>query len=249
MKDAIVGEVEDEAAGSEVARDREARAQRLLVKKELVVIPAQAGGDGPVVWTEGVLDKRGLFKIRALAGEGEGEWREGIELRRVGDRVVEVFVEEGVVGFDAELQLVASAIRGERCFEVAFAKAVVLEDLDGRGPRVGGEVAGVVAHHAAQVKERLRGQDVFPRGDAHGLEVVGGLTLPGGLLDGFVGQVVARDLVAHAQAHAVAGGNIAQIVGGEVFGGAGIGVVLGDDGIEVVFGGAAAGTGTQSVFT
>ena len=129
----------------------------------------------------------------------------GIELGGIGDEVVEVLVKEGVVGFDAELPLVASVIGGERCFEVAFAKAIVLEDFDGRGLRVGSEVAGVVAHHAAQVKERLRGQDVLPGGDAHGLEVVGGLALAGGLLDGFVGQVVARDFVAYVQRKAVGG--------------------------------------------
>ena len=79
----------------------------------------------------------------------------------------------------------------------------MLEDFDGRGLRVGSEVVGVVAHHAAQVGQRLSGTGVLAQGDAHGLEVVAGLALAGGLLDWFVGQVVAGDFVANVQAKAV----------------------------------------------
>ena len=47
LEDAIVGGVEDQVRRGQIPRDREARADGVLIHHELVVIPAEAGADGP----------------------------------------------------------------------------------------------------------------------------------------------------------------------------------------------------------
>jgi hypothetical protein len=144
LEDAVPGKMQDEVAGGEVAGQGEARADGLLVDQELVVIPAEAGAKGPMVEVDEVLDPRGLIYLGALAGEGKSGRSAGIELGWVGDGVIEVFVEEGIVGFDAKLPLVAVAVGGELRIRVAFSKMIVLGDFDRRGLRVGVEVVRVV---------------------------------------------------------------------------------------------------------
>ena len=67
------------------------------------------------------------------------------------------------------------------------------------------------------------------------------------LLEDFVGDFVARNFVADAEADAIAIGEVALIADGEVAGGAFVGEVLGDDGVEIVAGHVAAGGDAESV--
>jgi len=90
---------------------------------------------------------------------------------------------------------------------------------------------------------------VLVRDGAHGLDVVGVLALTGGLLHQLVGDIVARDLVTDDHAEIVILSEIAAVVEGKVAEGTGVGVVLGNDWIEVMVCLAAAGTATKSVFT
>ena len=211
------------------------------------MIPAEAGADGEFAEADFVLDEGGLFEVGLVAGEGVGLRRVGIEVVGIGDEVVELFVEEGVVGLDADFDFVALFVDGDGAFEIALAEIVVLEGDDGRGERIGVEIVGVVADHAAEIADDVGIEDVLIGDDAHRLEVVAVLELAGGLLELFVGDFVARDFVADAEADAVAIGEVAFVADGEVAGGAFVGEVLRDDGVEVVAGHVAAGGDAEGV--
>ena len=68
-------------------------------------------------------------------------------------------------------------------------------------------------------------------------------SVAGLLLKDFVGDLVAREFVAHAEADAIAVGEVAFVADGEVAGSAFVGVVLGHDGVEIVAGHIATGGG------
>jgi len=57
--------VNDQVRCGEIARDRKARADGVLIHDELIVIPAQSGVDGPVAEVDEVLKKGRLFEVRA----------------------------------------------------------------------------------------------------------------------------------------------------------------------------------------
>ena len=164
-----------------------------------------------------------MLEVGFVAGEGVGLRRVGIEVVGIGDEVVELFVEESVVGLDADFDLVAFFVDGDGAFEIALAEIVVLEGDNGRGERIGVKIVGVVTDHAAEVADDVGVEDVLIGDDAHRLEVVAVLELAGGLLDLFVGNFVAREFVADAEADAVAIGEVAFVTDGEVAGGAFVG--------------------------
>ncbi len=121
----------DVEAGDEIA-DAEARADGVLIDEQLVVIPAEAGAYREFAETDLILDEGGLFEVGLVAGEGVGLRRVGIEVVGVGDEAVELFVEECVVGLDADFDFVAAFVDGDGAFEIALAEIVVLERDDGR---------------------------------------------------------------------------------------------------------------------
>src|ERR1700679_2435782 len=125
--------MEDQVRGRKIAGNGKAGLQGLLVEQELLMVPAQAGADGPVFEPQLVLNECGLFEVGALGREGKGGWSSIIELCGVCDDVAEILMQEGVVCFDADLPFVPSSVPGETCLDVAFAKPLVLEDLDRRG--------------------------------------------------------------------------------------------------------------------
>ena len=155
LKNAIVGEMQDEVRGREVARDGEARVCGIAVQDELVMIPAEADVDGQVLEADLVLHEHGLLEIGAVGDEREIGGSLGIKLSGVGDVVAEIFVEKDVVGFEAEFPLVAATGDGPRSLEVGFAKEILLEDLDGSGVGIGVKADVVVADHGAKVGERV----------------------------------------------------------------------------------------------
>ena len=48
LENAVVGGVDDEVGWRKITRDREARADGVLIDQQLIVVPAEAGADGPV---------------------------------------------------------------------------------------------------------------------------------------------------------------------------------------------------------
>ena len=116
LEDAVIREVREQSELREVARDGNPRIDRLLVDDQLIVVPAQAKIQRPVSQANQVLHKRRLLQvlartlIRVSSGEVEGQRRPGIELRRIGDVVIEVLVQEGIVRLDPDLPLVAPLV-------------------------------------------------------------------------------------------------------------------------------------------
>src|ERR1700728_5287987 len=127
--------MEDQVRKRKREKRKKAGLQGVLVEQELVMVPAQAGADGPVFEPQLVLNECGLFEVGALGREGKGGWSSIIELRGVCDDVAEILMQEGVVCFDADLPFVPSSVPGETCLDVAFTKPIVLEDFDRRGLR------------------------------------------------------------------------------------------------------------------
>jgi len=156
---------------------------------------------------------------------------------------------------------VATVVDGKSAFEIAFAEVIVLSGVDGRGVVVGLKVIGIVADHAAKIGDHVGGEGVLIADDAHGFVVAGVLKLRvqwscgieeifvGSLLDLFVGNFVAGEFVADAEAEAVAGGKIAVVTDGEIADGTGVGKVLRDNGVEIVAGLAAVGGNSKIVFS
>src|ERR1700733_13309291 len=109
---------------------------------------------------------------------------------------------------------------GDGGVEVSLAKVVVKECSDGPRRRVGIQVVGVVADHAADVQQKVWRENVLVRRDAHGLEVIGGLKLGRcarwnlkfrKLLEIFVGYFEAREFVADAECEAVCGSEFSVV--------------------------------------
>src|SRR5579864_5083938 len=61
----IVRNVQGGAGGGKVARERQPRAYRLPIENELVVVPSKSSAHGPIAETNQILDKSGLFEVRA----------------------------------------------------------------------------------------------------------------------------------------------------------------------------------------
>ena len=72
LEDPVIGAVNIDADGREVARDGDARAHRILVHQQLVVVPAEARIDRPVAEADSILNIGRLFEIRTAAGKGKG---------------------------------------------------------------------------------------------------------------------------------------------------------------------------------
>ena len=50
-------------------RDGKPRADGVLIEEQLVVVPAQAGIEGPVAEVDQILDEGGLFEVRTAASK------------------------------------------------------------------------------------------------------------------------------------------------------------------------------------
>jgi hypothetical protein len=234
------------------------------------VVPAQPGIDGPVAQVNEILKERGLFEIRPGTGEGEGVLRTGIEgiigvIRICSDAVSVAFVKENIVGLEAGFPFVMAVVNGHGSAEIPFSKIVVLEDDDWPREGVRIEIAGVVADHATDAEQNVGRENVLIGGDAHGLEIVGGLELGWSagrrrgltefpqelwiLLDLLVGNFVAGEFVADAEREMVLRSEVALEACGEVADGTAVGEVLGDDGIEVVGGPVPGGAQADRIFS
>ena len=77
----------------------------LAVQQKLIVIPAKTCVNRPVSQPDQILHERRLLEVGPIGGKSKGERRAGIELIRIhgdiGNDVIEILVEESIVGFDA----------------------------------------------------------------------------------------------------------------------------------------------------
>src|ERR1700733_219211 len=128
--------MQNDAGGGEVARDGKPRFGGLFVDEKLIVIPAEASAHRPASQVEEILDECGLLEIRPLCGEGERERCSVVEMRGIGDDVARAFVKEDTVGLHTGPQLASAPVGHDQGLEVAFAEAVVLEDLYGDRLRI-----------------------------------------------------------------------------------------------------------------
>ena len=67
------------------------------------MVPTQTRAHSPFAKTDQVLNKGRLLQIRTTVNERERERRVWIELVRIGNDVVEVFVQEGGIGLPPRL--------------------------------------------------------------------------------------------------------------------------------------------------
>ena len=86
--------MQDSGGRGKVARERETRAYRLPIEKELVVVPAKSSAHGPIAETNQILDEGRLFEVRAGSKEPEGRGCAGIELCSIGDDPAEILMQE-----------------------------------------------------------------------------------------------------------------------------------------------------------
>ena len=181
------------------------------------------------------------------AWEGEVQRRAGVELRRVGDGVIEILVQEGVVRLDAHLPFIAAMVDGDHSLEITFVEPVVLKQNNRSGQSIGVEVIAVIAHHAAKIADHI-GRENVPVGDrTHGFEIVGILLLARracghargiapGLLHDLVGKQIARQLIPGDEVDAVIGREVALVIGGKIADGSGVRVILRNHRIQIVIG-------------
>ena len=225
------------------------------------MVPAQSRADGPLAQMDQVLHEGGLLQIGTPGQKAEGWRRVIVELGRIGNDVAEIFVQERIVRFDPEFELVTATHRGDGALEVSLAEKIVLNDFDGRGVVVGIEIVGVVAHHPVQIHHHIGRKNMLIADDAHGLDVVGGLALRAQrrrrvkgenvvrcLLHKFVRQLVARKFVAHDQAEPIVGRQLPLVMQRKIAQRAGVGKILRHHWVQVVVGHAPAGAGAQRVF-
>src|ERR1700722_15522363 len=192
-----------EAGGREIARNRNTRVHCLPVQYELIMVPAEPDVDRPISEADQILHKRRLFQIRTIRCETERGGGARIELSRVGDDVVEVFVQKGVVRLHAKLEFVAPMIYRSGPLEISFAEPIVLKNFYWSRIRVGIEIICVVADHSTEINQRVRRKYVLVGSDSHRLDVIRRLALASGLLYLFIRNIVAREFVAYDESQAI----------------------------------------------
>src|SRR5258708_795305 len=107
----------DETGRAKKAGDRGTRADGVLIHNELIVVPADARADSPIAFMDKILDVSALLQVWAAAFgweiSGEGERKRSARVEGIvgivgiaGDDVVEVFVQEEIVGLDTSFEFV-----------------------------------------------------------------------------------------------------------------------------------------------
>src|ERR1700689_4747190 len=151
-------------------RDGKPRTDSALIEQQLVMVPAQAGINGPVAVMNEVFNKGCLFEVRTSADESQGG--RGIAAERVtrarnwirnltgGNDVAVVFVQKEIVEFEAGFPFVMAVVYRDRSIEVPLVEVVVLEYGDGPRKRIGIEVVRVAANHAAEIQQNIRRENV-----------------------------------------------------------------------------------------
>ena len=76
-------------------------------------------------------------------------------MRWIGNDIAEVLVQECVVRLEPELPLLPAPIGGERTSKIPLSESIVLEYLYRSLLRVGIEIVGVVADHAAKLGQHM----------------------------------------------------------------------------------------------
>ena len=165
-------------------------------------------------------------------------------------------------------------MNGGTAIEISLLEVVVLGCDDRPRLRVGIEIVGVIAGHAAQRAYGVGGKNVLVGEAPHGFKVIAILQLTTGnehavgwwrgtgraadgvirvrhvrsiLLHIFVGDGIAREFMADNQGQTVFLGQVALIVHSKTGGGAIVGVILRDHGVEIMVCHVAGGTQAEGI--
>src|SRR5271167_510374 len=135
------------------------------------MVPAQSRAYGPLPQVDHVFHERRLFQIWTIVGKTQS-WRGiRIELIGIGDEMVELLMQKGVVRLDSGFELLIVVVPGIRSLEVAFIEIILLESNDRRREDVGIEIVGIIANESLQRAKAVGREDVCVVDRAQGFEV------------------------------------------------------------------------------
>src|SRR5579864_2133083 len=157
----------------------------------------------PVARVKGVLDKCGLLSVHRLGGELEPYRRAGIELRRIGNGVLERLVNRIEDAVRADLDVVMTVMPGEIGARIAFPKASLLGNEDRSRIGIRPKPGGVVAHTALGIEQQRWRDHALVIDQPASLLVISILALPGILLHQFIGDFEVHAALAYSYADAV----------------------------------------------
>ncbi len=170
---------------------------------ESVMVKAKPQACVPLAEMELVLHVGGGFHIPSVVRKRELLPRAGFKLRRIGDGVLQLFMDRAEEGIHADFPVVMTVVPGKVATDITFAVAASLRDDDGRGQRIGRKRGTGIAHAAGEGQEEF-GRNSMLKGDLcsyFGINDV--LPLAGVLLNEIVGDEEAHYAVRDRQAQAV----------------------------------------------
>src|SRR5260370_24131603 len=97
------------------------------------MIEADARAHIPVARVKGVLDKRGLLPVRCCLSEVETSSGVRVELRRVGDGVLQRLVDGAEDSIRSELEIVVTIVPGQVGANISLPKSALLCRHNRRG--------------------------------------------------------------------------------------------------------------------
>src|SRR6185312_17141284 len=125
----------------------DSRTPRALLHNQTVVVVTNTRAEGPVMKAHEILRERGFFAILSATAEIEYPRRVRIELRRIGNLIIQSLANGAEIAFAAEFELVRPVMGRDRTLHVTFEKAAILIGENRRGQRIRPEIGRYVAHH------------------------------------------------------------------------------------------------------
>src|SRR5882762_11030163 len=125
------------------------------------MIETQARADVPRAITYLILPVERRLDVPLAAREIQIQLSAGIELRGVGDVVLQRFVNRSEERIGAGFPVVMAAVTCDVAANVAFAIAAILVDDHGSGRRIGAERKAGIAHAAGKTENQVGGDGVL----------------------------------------------------------------------------------------
>src|SRR5580692_744074 len=125
------------------------------------MIETQAGADVPWSVAHLVLQIERRLDVPFAAREIQIQLRAGIELRGVGDVVLQRYVNRSEERIGAGFPVVVAAVADNVTTNVALAIAAILVDNDRRGKGIGAERKTGIAHAAGKAENQVGGDGVL----------------------------------------------------------------------------------------
>src|SRR5690242_2837125 len=127
-------------------RNAEARADGGIVNHKTVMVETQPSADVPPTVTHLVLNIKRRLDVPLAVREIQIQLRAGIELRWVGDVILQGFVDRGEERVGTGFPIVVTTMAGDIAANVPFAIAAILIDHDGSGQRIGAKRKTGITH-------------------------------------------------------------------------------------------------------